>query len=164
MTIARDATLDDLDRLLALFLEMERFYDGDRAVSESDARDRLAQALSGHPAGVVLLVEADDTVPLLGFASFYEMFPGHRLETMWYLKELYVASAARGRGVGEILMQAGAREVLARGGTRIEFTTDGANEAAQRFYARMGAPIMPKVFYRYERADLKRLADADDDD
>ena len=167
----REAAESDIDRLLPLFLEMERHY-GVPAPAPL-ARDRLRAAFSRLPQGLVLIATDDDAPQsgkenapqtALGFATLYEMFPGKDLDSMWYLKELYVAEAARGRKLGEALMQAAARAVLARGGTRIEFTTGSDNTAAQAFYARMGAEIIPKVFYRYEDEGLRQLARLNEDD
>jgi ribosomal protein S18 acetylase RimI-like enzyme len=151
----RPARAKDLDLLLPLFLEMERFYEGDAAIGAEAASARLDAALAGYPPGLLLVAEDGAA---LGFCSVYAMFPGRELGAMWYLKELFVSAAARGRGVGEALIRAAAREVIARGGQRLEFTTDGMNAAAQRFYARMDAPVVPKVFYRYEDAALAALA------
>jgi ribosomal protein S18 acetylase RimI-like enzyme len=97
----------------------------------------------------------------LGFVSLHETFPGARLRSMWYLKEIFVTGSVRGLGIGEGLMRVAAREVVRRGGSRMEFTTDMSNTAAQSFYRRMGAPVVPKVFYRYEAEALDLLAASD---
>jgi len=151
----RPAERHDLEPLLPLFLEMERFYDGDAAVCEPLARDRLAIALDGRPAGIMILALTDRP---LGFASIHEMFPGSQLNAMWYLKELFVSADARGQGMGEGLMSAAAKAIVGRGGSRLEFTTEAQNISAQRFYTRMGAREVPKKFYRYEGEALQRLA------
>jgi ribosomal protein S18 acetylase RimI-like enzyme len=73
-------------------------------------------------------------------------------------RSLFVAGRARGRMVGEALMREAARAVLARGGTRIDFTTDPDNVGAQRFYKRLGATEAPEVFDRYEGVALATRA------
>lgn len=159
MITYRKAGIEDLDALLPLFLEMERHYDGPAAIAAPDALPRLRAGLLADPGGALIVAFADRPV---GFAALYRMFPGDRLESVWFLKELYVAESARGSGVGEGLMRAVARAVRERGGTRLEFTTDAPNESARRFYARMKAPIVEKVFYRYHGADLEALAEGAD--
>lgn len=153
----REAGPDDIDRLLPLFLDMERFYDGDRAIDAATGRERLQIALAAHPRRIFLAAFDGDAV---GFVTLYEMFPSVALRAMWYMKELYVAGHARGRAVGEALLRAAAQAVMARGGERIEFTTDRANKGAQKFYDRLLAAEAPKVFYRFEGDALARLADA----
>ncbi|UHD45763.1 GNAT family N-acetyltransferase [Aureimonas altamirensis] len=153
--IYRTATADDGDALLPLFLEMERFYDGENAISEEDAKPRLLRALRHSPSHAIILAESDEP---LGFVSIYEMFPAARLERVWFLKELFVRNAARGAGVGEGLVREAARHALRQGGARLDFTTDRSNEAAQRFYARLRAPIASKIYYSFEDGALESLA------
>ena len=155
MITVREATIADVERLQPLVAEMEDHYEGAGVVSGEDVRRRLTDAMTRLADSVVLIAFDEDPV---GFAMLYEMFPGRHAETMWYLKEIYVAQSARGKGAGDVLMQASARAVVARGGSRIEFTTGSDNEGAQRFYERLGAEVIPKVFYRFEQEALSRLA------
>ena len=156
MTIeVREASPADIDLLLPVFLDMERHYDGENAVDEVTARAKLSAALNDGEG--VILVAVDSQA--LGFAALFRMFPSARMEAMWYLKELYVSATARGRKVGERLMREAAKTVLARGGWRLEFTTDGSNTGAQKFYGRLGAAEVPKVFYRFDQAGLAALSE-----
>jgi RimJ/RimL family protein N-acetyltransferase len=41
---------------------------------------------------------------------------------------------------------------------RIDWTTDAANEGAQRLYDRLGVPRQDKRFYRLAGDDLKKFA------
>jgi ribosomal protein S18 acetylase RimI-like enzyme len=134
---------------------MERFYDGEQAIAADLIRERLGRALEGQPDGMIIMALREKA---LGFAALSEIFPGTALRTLWYLKDLYVRNDARRRTIGEGLMRAAAREVIARGGHRLEFTTDSRNEAARRFYVRLGARQAPKVFYQFLDADLEALA------
>jgi len=173
MTDIREASEADIDRLLPLFHELERHYGVPEPTATPLARARLSEAFAHLPHGLFLIATdegAPDNAPksapdgTLGFAILFEMFPGGDMQRMWYLKELYVAESARGRRLGEALMQAAARAVIERGGTRIEFTTGTDNKPAQAFYDRMGAETIPKVFYRYDNESLQRLAWLHEDD
>ncbi|WP_117195673.1 GNAT family N-acetyltransferase [Rhizobium terrae] len=156
----KEASAGDVELLLPLFLDMERHYDGDDGVDGMTARARLSEALDGGEG--VMLVALDRQA--LGFASLFQMFPTTGLTSMWYLKELYVSAGARGRRVGELLMCEAAKVVLARGGLRLEFTTERSNLGAQKFYGRLGAAEMPKVFYRLDEAGLSALSEVSHDD
>ena len=59
--------------------------------------------------------------------------------------------AYRRQGVGKLLMHAIFETAAALGCSRVEWTTDAGNTAAQAFYAKLGLPAHPsKVFYRVE--------------
>ena len=161
MITVREVTVADAELLQPLVAEMEDHYEGAGVVAGGDVARRLTEAMTRLSDGVVLIAFDENPV---GFAMLYEMFPGKHAKTMWYLKEIYVARAARGKGAGDVLMQASARAVIARGGSRIEFTTGSDNEGAQRFYERLGAEVVPKVFYRFEDETLSRLASSETED
>jgi GNAT superfamily N-acetyltransferase len=68
-----------------------------------------------------------------------------------YLKDLYVPDAYRRQGVGKLLMRAIFETAGTLGCSRVEWTTDAGNTAAQAFYAKLGLPAYPsKIFYRVE--------------
>ena len=156
----RNATGEDLETLSRLLLDMEVHYEGDAAIDLDTARERAAVALGADHSALILLALDPEAV---GFVSIYPTFPGKDLKMAWYLKELYVASWARGRGTGEKLMRRAAEEVIARGGERIDFTTDIQNDGAQKLYDRLGATRVSKVFYRFSGEGLKELAGDDTD-
>ena len=55
--------------------------------------------------GGMLCLVADDGGTLVGFAILNPYFPGPRLTHGLFLKELYVTSSARSKGVGEKLIE-----------------------------------------------------------
>lgn len=97
-----------------------------------------------------------------GIALFYEGFGTFRGKPFLYLEDLVVSEEARSRGVGEALMAALAREVLARDALRLEWAVLDWNERAIRFYERLGAE-RPKEWIKYalEGPELEKLARAD---
>jgi ribosomal protein S18 acetylase RimI-like enzyme len=75
------------------------------------------------------------------------------------MKELYVGAAARGAGVGEALMRALARIAVARGCTRVDWSTQRDNAGALAFYGRIGAKaVEDKVYLRLDAAGIAALA------
>ncbi len=90
------------------------------------------------PAFHSLVAEADDG-GLVGLAVYYFIpFTATARPTL-FVKELYVAEAARGRGRGARLMQAVAREALRAGCDAVKWQVAPWNEDAIRFYERLGA-------------------------
>lgn len=143
---------------LALILREEEELSFGRAPPSIEEAERRLRAMLPLQAGDIWLIAVDERSRCLGFATAFCVFPGREIKPMWYLKQLYVAHSARDQGLGERLMRELARSIIARGGDRLEFSTGSANTGAIRFYARLGIPVLPKLFYRIEESDLERLA------
>ena len=107
-----------------------------------------------------LVAELDGSIE--GIALFYEGLGTFRAKPLLYLEDLVVSDAARSRGVGEALMAALAREVVARGALRLEWAVLDWNVRAMRFYERLGGH-RPTTWIRYalEGEELKKLAGTD---
>ncbi len=138
--------------------QMDRFY----GASESEPLElrirQINEALFGDPPSAYALLAWDDG-QIAGFASYSYLWPAAGLTRSLYLKELYVIETARRKGVGKLLMQH-LYEIAAKNGcSRVEWTTDRDNPAAQLFYAELGIPVREsKLFYRIEGDELhKRL-------
>jgi GNAT superfamily N-acetyltransferase len=138
------------EAMTGLFEEMDRFY-GDVSVgSRAERAEQITAALFGDvPAGAALL--AWDAHELVGVAAYSFLWPAVGVTRSLYLKELYVGEAHRRGGVGRRLMDALFEVAVRHGCSRVEWTTDRPNTAAQQFYARIGAPVHEgKLFYRVE--------------
>lgn len=152
----RLATLSDVSALVPLCLEMERHYQGDAAIDESTARRRLTHWFDKTSDSVMLVAVQD--VALVGHAVICPLFPAGNLDTAWFLKDIFVASTARGEGIGEALIKACAKETLRRRGTRFDLTVDAGNDGARALYERLGAIDTQKTYLRWEGAPLETLA------
>lgn len=73
-----------------------------------------------------------------GFVQLYPSFASLSLAPSWILNDLFVDPAARGRGVGEALMQAARELGIANGAAEIFLQTARDNATAQRLYERLG--------------------------
>ncbi|CAH1652461.1 GNAT family N-acetyltransferase [Hyphomicrobiales bacterium] len=143
----------DHEALAALMVEMQGHY----SVPCPPVEDILA-GLAALPAGVDILVAVNGEA-VLGFASVCNLYPGPGLKTGFFLKEIYVADAARGTGLGRALMAALAELALERGHRRIDWTADADDAALLRFYDDLGATVHPKkLFYRLTGDALADLA------
>ena len=85
--------------LLPIFNELERYYFGEKAASESELASYLKQQVFSEYSGVKV-VAAYDGQRIIGFATYTMMFPAPRLSGQMYMKDLFVSSLTRGKGVG----------------------------------------------------------------
>lgn len=143
-------TRAQLPALVALIEEMNTFYG--TPPRPGDAR-AIEEVLFGEEGGIewdgVDVLVAWDGEEAVGLASFSTLWPAEGVSRSLYLKELYVAERARRRGIATELMEALTATAAGRGCSRVEWTTDGDNAAAQAFYERLGVEPMPtKLFYR----------------
>jgi ribosomal protein S18 acetylase RimI-like enzyme len=142
-------TPTDAAAVAALCAELDEFY-GDAPEGSPDQRAaQVREALFGdRPVSRTLLAWDNGTI-LAGFASYSLLWPAAGLSTSLYLKELYVAVSYRRAGVGKLMMDGLYRVAAENGCSRVEWTTDTGNQAAQAFYESIGAkPLATKIFYR----------------
>jgi ribosomal protein S18 acetylase RimI-like enzyme len=160
VTVVTAAQPSDAEALAALAEEMDRFY-GATAIEPREARLRqIREALfTDHPSAYAMLAWDGDN--LVGFAAYSFLWPAVGLTRSLFLKELYVAEAARRTGVGRQLMQTLFEIAVKQECSRVEWQTETDNVDARAFYAGLGAPEHEgKVFYRLEGEHLQRAASA----
>lgn len=150
MTIVAHAKPADIYALADIAEEMDRFY-GATEVEPLDIRVRqIREALFDAPPSSYALLARDEG-KLAGFAAYSFLWPAVGLTRSLYLKELYVIEAARGQGVGKLLMRHLCQIAVEHDCSRLEWTTDRDNVDAQQFYAKLGIPVKEsKLFYRIE--------------
>jgi GNAT superfamily N-acetyltransferase len=92
-------------------------------------------------------------------AAFGASYPGPGLKPGFFLKDLYVANAERGKDIGTKLVTRLAALAVERGFGRIDWTAARSNERLLRFYDELGGDRKEdRVFYRLEGERLKVLA------
>ncbi|WP_242097486.1 GNAT family N-acetyltransferase [Sphingomonas sp. CROZ-RG-20F-R02-07] len=132
----RNAVPGDVPTILRFVRELAVFEREPDAVEATEAM--LADALFGPvPAAEAVIAEMDGDP--VGFALFFHNFSTWKGRRGLYLEDLYVTPAARGRGVGEALLRHLAATAVARGCARFEWSVLDWNEAAVRFYRKLGA-------------------------
>lgn len=147
-----------LETVADLLREMSVHYNGSDASSREQVRRNLVENMLGRHSGVqlVLALEADRAV---GLASISILYPARKERGQLFMKELYVVSDHRGRGIGKALMQFVARHALDTGCTRFDWTVDAADHDAAGFYRQLGASALPeKLYFRLAGADLEHFA------
>jgi len=117
-----------------------------------------ADGFGAQAAFTPLVAELDGAV--VGYAFFS---PGYNTDiaarSMW-LHDMFVAPAARGRGVGHALMAAVAAETVRAGGMSLEWGVHTANSGALGFYRRLGAAGEAVRIMGVDGERLRALADA----
>ncbi|KAK0249924.1 Acetyltransferase (GNAT) domain [Friedmanniomyces endolithicus] len=97
---------------------------------------------------------------IAGMALYFPNYSTWRSRPGLYLEDLYVRPAYRGRGYGHLLVRSLAREVLAMGGGRLEWSCLRWNEGSLRFYDGLGARRMEGwVGLRLEGVELGEVAE-----
>ena len=154
----RTAGIDDVPSLRGLIAELAEFENLTHLMKATEAD--LRESLFGPDPGAeaLLLFPKGATAPV-AFALFfhnYSTFLGRR--GLW-LEDIYVQAPHRRKGYGSALLLRVARIAHERRCGRLEWAVLDWNVEAQRFYASLGATLLPD--WRITRVTgeaLERLA------
>jgi hypothetical protein len=150
----------DVAGLAAHFAEMQRHYGDPVSDAEAEAAARLAcrpvPAQDSFDPRTLLAIGPQGAV--CGSIVLNVTFPASRLSRSLYVRDLYVAAAARRRGVARGLLRAAARLTLAEGFSALDWTTDAANAPARIMYEGAGAQTVGRVYFRLAGERLTRAA------
>ncbi|MBS7664270.1 GNAT family N-acetyltransferase [Pseudomonas lalucatii] len=138
------ATTADLDELAGLFAAYLQFYEVDRPLPQ--VRRFLAERLARGDSA--LLLGRDPAGQAQGFVQLYPFIASLALRPAWLLSDLYVAPAARRRGLGEALMNAARAHAEASGACGLQLETAKDNLEGQALYERLGY-VRDDMFYTY---------------
>jgi ribosomal protein S18 acetylase RimI-like enzyme len=157
----RRAVARDVPSLLELMQRLAEFehYDDDFAVTTDTL---IAQGFERKPPDFYAWVAETpyETGMLLGMLVYYLIPFTFRARPTLYIKELYVGDTVRGRGIGEALMRAAAREAVAHGCASIKWQVAEWNTRARAFYEQLGAAADHVwVDYALNETALRKLAD-----
>ena len=115
--------------------ELAEFEREPPANVEATAADFLRDCFEDKPRCEVLIGEVDGAVG--GFALFFHNYSTWLGRAGLYIEDLYVREAARGAGLGRLLLAAVARLAVERGCRRLDLSVLHWNPARQ-FYERLG--------------------------
>jgi GNAT superfamily N-acetyltransferase len=129
----RQATLADLDDLVALFDGYRTFY------GQKPDEDLARLFLLGrfrHLQSVIFIARFNEQA--IGFVQLFPSFSSGKAARTFILNDLFVAAEARGRGAGKALLSAVADYGKAAGAVRLTLSTAHDNVAAQSLYEGAG--------------------------
>jgi GNAT superfamily N-acetyltransferase len=131
----RQASLADLRAAAELFDGYRQFYGqpADYPLAEAFLRERFAN----NDSVVFLAVDARSGGGL-GFVQLYPSFSSVAARRIWILNDLFVAPAARRRGVGRALLGAARDHGVATGARWLVLSTAAANREARSLYESCG--------------------------
>jgi len=151
----RPATPDDVSLIHSLISELAEY---ERLSHEMVATpEDLRRSLFGpKPAAEVVIGELGGEAA--GFALFFHNFSTFLGKPGIYLEDLYVRPAARGHGLGEMLLRRLASLALERGCGRLEWAVLDWNQPAIGFYRKLGAlPMDEWTVFRVTGEALQKL-------
>ncbi|KAH6610101.1 gcn5-related n-acetyltransferase gnat domain-containing [Trichoderma cornu-damae] len=94
-----------------------------------------------------------------GMALYFYNYSTWRAKAGIYLEDLFVDPSQRGKGYGKILLSSLAKEVVAMGGGRLDWSVLKWNEPSIKFYETIGAAAMDEwVGMRVDGPALDKLA------
>ncbi|MBD9504469.1 GNAT family N-acetyltransferase [Pseudomonas sp. PDM23] len=150
---ARPGDVPAVLELMRALAEFEGYLDGFAV----DGNALLTRAF-GSTAQCQVFVAQTDTI--CGYAVVQCLDFTFDLRPSVRLKELYVSQGRRGEGVGEQLMRRVAQWALEQGAGRLLWDVLTGNDAAERFYSRLGGRRENRwMAYRMDDRELLLLAD-----
>ncbi|SDR93773.1 GNAT family N-acetyltransferase [Pseudomonas prosekii] len=144
------ADASHLAQVAKLFDAYRGFYGQPTNLQQS--QDFIAERLAQNESAIFLAL--DENAEALGFVQLYPSFSSIDAFRTWLLSDLFTDPAARGRGVGTLLMNTARDFALSTGAKGLVLETATDNVDAQRLYESLGY-VRDTGYYTY-CLDLKR--------
>ncbi|WP_375434993.1 GNAT family N-acetyltransferase [uncultured Hymenobacter sp.] len=151
--------------LVDLLCELHHYYHPGSSLPPELMRTHLLHHLLAADSPLRLGMALKEGGRAVGFVavsltySLVEAAPASRRQCQ--LKELYVRSAERSRGVGRQLMRWVAQYALDKGCCRLDWPVNAANRRGIAFYEGLGAQLVAdRLSYRLSGGRLKACAEA----
>ena len=137
----------DVAAIAHLFDAYRQFYQypPDLALANRYIAERIEKADS------LILLAQDASAQALGFCQLYPTFCSLEAKPIYALYDLYVAPAARGAGIGNLLLLAAEQSAREHGMCRLDLTTAKTNLPAQAAYEALGW-VRDEVYFTYSKA------------
>ena len=141
------ATKADVAAIAHLFDAYRQFYQypPDLALANRYIAERIEKA------DALILLAQDASAQELGFCQLYPTFCSLEAKPIYALYDLYVAPAARGAGIGNLLLLAAEQSAREHGMCRLDLTTAKTNLPAQAAYEALGW-VRDEVYFSYSKA------------
>ncbi|MDL5593854.1 GNAT family N-acetyltransferase [Bacillus subtilis] len=144
------ASAEHLDAVASLFDGYRGFYGQPSNLAQS--RAFIAERMAGNESAIFLV--EDENGEALGFVQLYPTFSSIDAHRTWLLSDLFTTPAARGRGVGRLLMNTARDFAVETGAKGLVLETATDNFTAQRLYESLGW-VRDTGYYTYN-LDLRQ--------
>jgi ribosomal protein S18 acetylase RimI-like enzyme len=128
------AHVEHLDAVAELFDGYRGFYGQPSNLAQS--RAFIAERMAGNESAIFLV--EDESGNALGFVQLYPTFSSIDAHRTWLLSDLFTTPAARGRGVGRLLMNTARDFAVDTGAKGLVLETATDNFTAQGLYESLG--------------------------
>lgn len=154
--LIRDAVAEDAALILRFIRELAIYEKAESSVQTDEAGIRDSLFAAGAKARALICEAGGQPI---GYAVYFYNYSTWLGRNGIYLEDLYVSPASRGSGAGKALLQYIARQAVAEGCGRFEWSVLDWNTPAIDFYEAMGArPQSEWTVYRLEGDALKAFA------
>jgi GNAT superfamily N-acetyltransferase len=150
------------ESLVDLMCELNHYYNSDSSLAREIVKSHLINNLLGADSPLRIVVACENE-RVLGFAaisltySLVEPMPDKCRQCQ--LKELYVLTSARGRGIGTSIMSWVAQYAMNNGCHRIDWPVKANNARGISFYTQLGAQqVIERISFRISEPNLSDLA------
>ncbi|WP_409319556.1 GNAT family N-acetyltransferase [Pseudomonas sp. KCJK9016] len=144
------ASAQHLDAVARLFDGYRGFYGQPSNLAQS--RAFIAERMAGNESTIFLV--KDESGEALGFVQLYPTFSSIDAHRTWLLSDLFTTPAARGRGVGRLLMNTARDFAVETGAKGLVLETATDNFTAQGLYESLGW-VRDTGYYTYN-LDLRQ--------
>ena len=144
------ASAEHLDAVATLFDGYRGFYGQPSNLVQS--RAFIAERMAGNESAIFLV--QDQSGQALGFVQLYPTFSSIDAHRTWLLSDLFTTPAARGRGVGRLLMNTARDFAVETGAKGLVLETATDNFTAQGLYESLGW-VRDTGYYTYN-LDLRQ--------
>ena len=124
-------TEETFDKVVPLFAAYQTFYEVED-IDEQRNRDFFSRFIGSNHSGWLLGAWEGET--LVGFGCFYRHKSSLTATNIVLMHDLYVTEAARGKGAGRALIDAGIELAREWGASHLAWTTAPDNHTAQKLY------------------------------
>lgn len=127
------ATLQHLEELIPLFDAYRVFYDQPSDIAA--ARLFLSERFQKNDSVIFIAISSEEKA--IGFTQLYPTFSSVSMQRTYILNDLFVASEARKKGVGEMLMNYAKQFVIKQDSKGLTLET-AIDNPAQKLYKKLG--------------------------
>ena len=146
-----------------LLCEINAYYNSSSPASKETVREHARENLLSTSSPHRIVVAEDEEGRVVGLAAITFAYsivePEVERRSQCQLKELYVCSSQRSRGIGHALMAWVAKHAKEHGCSRIDWPVKSTNAKGIAFYERLGARLVEdRLSYRLAGSKLSELA------